>query len=89
VGVNAWERRGAKATVWRRREEDNRWEMRWYKYPQIWICNGYFRNPGTSGLDPGTSGNWRLQQADLGTAWNFWEKLKGSGKGVFKTKAAS
>jgi hypothetical protein len=39
-------------------EEDNRWEMRWYKYPQIWICNGYFRNPRTSGLDPGTSENW-------------------------------
>jgi hypothetical protein len=38
-------------------EEDNRWEMRWYKYPQIWICNGHFRNPGTSGMDPGTSGN--------------------------------
>jgi hypothetical protein len=42
VGVNAWERRGAKATVWCRREEDNRWEMRWYKYPQIWDNNGYF-----------------------------------------------
>jgi hypothetical protein len=25
VGVNAWERRGANATVWRSEEEDNRW----------------------------------------------------------------
>jgi hypothetical protein len=28
VGVNAWERWGAKATVWHRREEGNRWETR-------------------------------------------------------------
>jgi hypothetical protein len=89
VGVNAWERWGEKATVWRREEGDNRWETRGYKYPQIWNKNDYFRKPGTSGLDPGTSRNRRLQQADLGATWNFWEKLKGSGKEVFKAKAAN
>jgi hypothetical protein len=70
-------------------KEDNHWEMRWYKYPQIWFLQRLLRNPGTSGLDPGTSGNWRLQQADLGTAQNFREKLRGSGKGDFKTRSAS
>jgi hypothetical protein len=57
VGVNAWERRGANATVWRREEEGNRWETRRYKYPQIQNNNGYFQKSGTSGLDLGTSGN--------------------------------
>jgi hypothetical protein len=89
VEVNASERWGEKATVWRREEEDNRWETKGYKYPQIWNNNDYFRKHGTSELDPGTSGTRRLQQADLGAAWNFREKLRGSGKEVFKAKAAS
>jgi hypothetical protein len=57
VGVDAWERRGANATVWRREEEGNRWETRMYKYPHIWNNNGYFQKSGTSRLDLGTFGN--------------------------------
>jgi hypothetical protein len=45
--------------------------------------------PRNLGLDPETSGNWRLQRANLGTAQNFREKLRGSGKGDFKTRSAS
>jgi hypothetical protein len=47
--------------------------MRWYKYPQIWICNGHFRNPGTSGLDPGTSGTSDFSRLT-------WEQPGTSGK---------
>jgi hypothetical protein len=39
-------------------EEDNRWKMRWYKYPQIWICTGYFETsepPGWIPEPPGSS----------------------------------
>jgi hypothetical protein len=47
-----------------------------YKYPQIWNINDYFRKPGTSGLDPGTSGNRRLQQTDMGAVQNFRGKTQ-------------
>jgi hypothetical protein len=67
VGVNAWERRGAKATVWHRREEDNRWEMRWYKYPQIWNCNGYFETPEPPGWIPELPGTGDF-------SWLTWEQ---------------
>jgi hypothetical protein len=62
-------------TVWRREEEDYHWETKGYKHSQIWNRNDYFRKPGTSGLDPGTSGNKQLQQAEWGATWNFRGKL--------------
>jgi hypothetical protein len=47
-------------------EEDNHWEMRWYKYPQIWTCNGYFETP-----EPPGSGDFSLLT---------WEQPRTSGK---------
>jgi hypothetical protein len=45
VGVNAWERRGAKATIWHREEEGNSWETRGINTLRSGIATTTFENP--------------------------------------------
>jgi hypothetical protein len=73
VGVNAWERRGQKLLFGAGEEEDNHWEMRWYKYPQIRICNGYFETPEPLGWIPEPPGTGDF-------SWLTWEQPRTSGK---------
>ena len=56
-------RKGQMLLFRRRKEEEDCWGTKGYKYPQIWNSNGYFRKPGTSGRDPGTSGKGRTSAA--------------------------
>jgi hypothetical protein len=49
VGVNAWERRGANVTVWRREKEDNCWEKRGLNTLRSGTTTATFKNPEPPG----------------------------------------
>jgi hypothetical protein len=90
VGINAWERWGAKATVWHREEEGitigrqggiNTLRSR--------SATATFEIPEPPGkiVEPLRTGDFsRLTWVQPGTSG---KKLRGSGKDVFKAKAAS